>query len=127
MIKIRSRISSWKSQLSRSSISVDSPLAAPVQLEKCDDNGRRPIHDACLSGDMIRTRYLLEQGVDVNVLTSDGRTALHLATITQNVAIVTLLLRQQNILGEAFDSCSNLNQGSHQIGISTAINSYKQL
>lgn len=104
MKKITDKLTSWKrnSKLSsRSSTNVDLTLPMPCQLEKCDDSGRRPIHDACLSGDMIKTRYLLDHGVDINILTFDGRTALHLATITQNVAIVTLLIREPSILGKA--------------------------
>jgi len=100
MIVIKEKLTSWKRK-SKSSAppSPNLTATASAQLEKCSDGGRRPIHDACLSGDMIKARYLVENGIDVNVLASDGRTALHLATITQNVAIATLLLRVQNVLG----------------------------
>ena len=99
------RLVFWKQQKSIKKNKNDaSPYwkSSTYQLEKCDDLGQRPIHEACLSGDMIKARYLIDHGVDLNVLTVNGRSALHLATINQNVAMLTLLLRDEQVEGTFF-------------------------
>jgi ankyrin repeat protein len=50
------------------------------------------LHHSASSGNIELTRYLIEQGLDVNLKDSSGKTPLHYAVISGNTEVVRLLL-----------------------------------
>ena len=51
------------------------------------------LHRSCLDGQPAKTRRLLEAGASSNQQDSLDRTALHLAVIKRNVALIKLLMK----------------------------------
>lgn len=55
---------------------------------------RTPLHLAVINQSIDISKYLLDQGANVNTLGSNGRTSLHLAVSSNNEKLVTLLLEK---------------------------------
>jgi ankyrin repeat protein len=61
-------------------------------INKLGEDGFAPFHDYSKRGDVKSVSILLEHGTDVNLQTSRGETALHLACAGHHINIVELLL-----------------------------------
>ena len=55
-------------------------------------DGRTLLHDAVDKGRQNVTKYLLDQGANIDGVTKDGRTALHMAAQHGDIPMITLLL-----------------------------------
>jgi len=60
-------------------------------LYETDEEGNTPLHVACTES-LGLVRHLVENGADVNARNSNKQTALHLAAMIQNSALVEYLL-----------------------------------
>ena len=70
----------------------------PQQSERdihCDADEEAELLDACLRGDLLRVRYLVETGIRLDCKSGDGAyTPLHLACMSGNLNLVQYLLRK---------------------------------
>ena len=53
-----------------------------------------PLHDAAKNGDIEEVRELLDAGIDVNSLNSEGATPLHWAAFKGHVEVAKLLVKR---------------------------------
>lgn len=112
-------------------------LAKGANVNEQDKDSQAPLYEACLSGDVLAARALLKAGADVNDGEDVwGRTALHEAIDSQNLALVQVLLEYKadvtvkdkqlrdaismaaykdnaNILKAVLDALKNQDIGSH--------------
>jgi ankyrin repeat protein len=72
----------------RRDLEVDPHLLTATEWE-----GRRLLHDAADKSQLDAVRYLLDLGANINAVTTDGRTALHMAAQRGDIAMITLLRR----------------------------------
>lgn len=59
------------------------------------DNGRKPLHQAIISGSVMACEYLLLNGVQIDAVDLNGYTSLHLATERGSTAQAYLLLKHR--------------------------------
>ena len=57
-----------------------------------DINGNRPLHSACLSGNIEIANALLESGADMEIANIEGDRPIHLAAASDSVELLTCLL-----------------------------------
>ena len=89
---------------------LDNAYEKPV-LEATDAQGWTAIHHAAKSGCFESIKTLQENGALVNAITKEGETALHLATINEQLDAVTLFAEHRDLL-------EKLTKGKHYYDIS---------
>lgn len=55
------------------------------------------VHTCALDGNVNKLKSLIQQGININSQGKDGKTALHIAVIQNDVAMVEFLLTQDDI------------------------------
>ena len=63
-----------------------------LSVEQTGNFGNRPIHVACIRGDMDEINALIDGGADIHALGELGNTSLHEAVGQNNFEIVKLIL-----------------------------------
>lgn len=63
-----------------------------LSVEQTGNFGNRPIHVACIRGDMDEIKALIDGGADIHALGELGNTSLHEAVGQNNFEIVKLVL-----------------------------------
>ena len=66
-----------------------------MALVGCASQQEKALIEAAGKGDVARMRHLIDQGADVNAVTTEGLTPLHMAAQNGNIAIITLLLERE--------------------------------
>ncbi|KAI0902149.1 ankyrin repeat-containing domain protein [Annulohypoxylon nitens] len=78
-----------------------------VRINACDSEGRTALHYACWSDELQKysiVEYLLEKGADVNYQDNDGDNPLHIAVTKGDITLLQILLNQDNINMEAWNT-----------------------
>lgn len=52
-----------------------------ADIDVKDENGRTPLHLACMNKHFEIAKILIENGADVNVIDNEGKTPLHYASM----------------------------------------------
>lgn len=88
-----------------------------ISVEQTGNFGNKPIHVACIRGDMDEINALVDGGADIHALGEFGNTVLHEAVGQNNVEVVRKLLclgmdlTVKNDFGDtALDIAANNNQ-----------------
>lgn len=61
-------------------------------IDECSENGLTPLLTTAVYGDLETLKYLEEQGANIKAVMEDGKSALFLAAINQDVSMVQYLL-----------------------------------
>lgn len=64
-----------------------------VNIDKCDNKKRSPIHVACAERQATVVEYLIQRGADIFAVDEDGYSPLHMACVSGNKDIVEHLLK----------------------------------
>ncbi|XP_061190120.1 putative ankyrin repeat protein RF_0381 [Saccostrea echinata] len=82
----------------------------PDLLQMCDSEGRSPLHDAGLGGNVEIFEFLKERGLNVKYVCNEGKTILHYACTNGRLKFCKYLVREYPKLLAARD-----NKGVHAI------------
>ncbi|MBN1272901.1 MAG: ankyrin repeat domain-containing protein [Candidatus Aminicenantes bacterium] len=66
----------------------------PHLLNQPDQNGRTPLHHACITGKNQMAGYLIEQGAELDPKDENKNTPLHIAALRGNLELVKMLLKK---------------------------------
>ena len=67
----------------------------PALLQTRADDGRLPMHDAALRANVDGLRWLAARGADINAVTHDGSSVLHMAAVGGDPATLAWMIEQK--------------------------------
>jgi ankyrin repeat protein len=89
-----------------------------ISIDKQDDNGNSPLHIAILNGDFEYTRFLINQGADMNIKNNTDLSPLHLTAFLNSHQISGYLMEK----GAVVDIKGN--SGYTPLHIASELNNY---
>ncbi|KAL5725355.1 hypothetical protein ACHQM5_008509 [Ranunculus cassubicifolius] len=86
-------------------------------MEECDNEDSTPLCHACLKGHLNTAEYLIENGADPHALQRHNTTALHAATLSGSVEIISLLLSKGVDVNAPSQLGTPLHQSQGRLGV----------
>ncbi|XP_062578834.1 putative ankyrin repeat protein RF_0381 [Saccostrea cucullata] len=79
----------------------------PDLLAIRDTEGWTVLHSACCGGSVEIVSFLIEKGMDINILSNDGRSILHIACLNGKFEVCEYLIENYPNLSDVRDKSSN--------------------